>query len=434
MKLSFLATIMQSLSVLSVVFLPSSFLVTQSLHNRSYSRPMFSSSGGGDDHTLPESETETNLSVPSDTPESEIVTPFFPAKFSSGVSFNPIYTANYFRHLDENMPTNNVGNCAYVSLASVLGFFDSFVSDYFIDEQFEAHVTNTHRIDSLYEESPCVEDIYVTPNIQISNPITRFTQYVDAMLENGSFIGHLYQIAIENGYLDYGNVYNASMLWSDFSAFMTAYKEEIISSLNLVYDPGIISNPPKIVVHEGRYYPSTPSFYYPGNTVNSATELRQQIILQLEEGIPVIIGGDGHFCVAYEYDSTNDIIYGNWGYHGQTHANLDENFQMIHHWYSYHLAPNIKHDHSDNYNIQVEDSTHSLCSCELESHICEDISDGNHRCYCYCPLTHGNHSSNQFVFENTNYHRIICSCGRTYDYERHILDSSGNCIRCLHAV
>ncbi len=47
MKSSFVATIMQSLSVLSVVFLPSSFLVAHSLHNRSYSRPMFSSSGGG---------------------------------------------------------------------------------------------------------------------------------------------------------------------------------------------------------------------------------------------------------------------------------------------------------------------------------------------------------------------------------------------------
>ena len=362
--------------------------------------------------------------------------------YTRAARFNPAFTKQYFSHLQKNMPTNNVNNCGYVALASVLGFYDAYLNDSFIPEQYEAKVSNTTLDDSSYKQSPCVQDIYENvPTYPWKTKAQNFSIYLDEMMKNGSFIGQLYSLAIDKGYLLKGTAEDASFYFKDYGSFMKDYLATIPDVKNTTISP-VDASPniiPTVSVREGRYYSYTPNFTYYGNTVSSYSEFRQQIVDRVKEGEPVIVGSDDHYFIVYDYDSKSNTLYGNLGWKGKNsklHENIDSYYSedQIHFWYSFDFRGDIAHSHSDNYILTDKDGTsHAVCSCELSSHVCRDLSVGNnYSCYCRCPLTHKAHQEYEYVSVDSTRHYSLCQCGRIVRYHQHELDSNGHCTKCSY--
>lgn len=360
-------------------------------------------------------------------------------KYTRSISFNKAFAKNYFSHLQKNMPTNNVGNCAYVALTAILGYYDALVNDSFISEQCEATVYNTTLDDSTYQQSPCVQDIYVNvPSDSSKTAEENFSIYLDKMMNNGSFIGHLYSLAIEKGYLVKGKATSCAFPFKYYGDFIKDYLETVPNVQQAVMSPvdqySHVYNP--IYVSEGRYYDSTPSFSYRGNTVSSFSAFRKQIVEKVKDGEPVVVGNDDHFFVVYDYDQENDILYGNLGWKNNKsslHANIDKLYRNhLHFWYSMDLRGDVAHSHSDNYYVKDANGTkHAVCSCELDSHVCRDLTIGdNYHCYCRCPLTHQEHTESQYCLACSKRHYSLCTCGRVVCYHEHVFDSNGRCTKC----
>lgn len=74
---------------------------------------------------------------------------------------------------------------------------------------------------------------------------------------------------------------------------------------------------------------------------------------------------------------------------------------------------------------------HAACSCELDSHVCRDLTIGdNYHCYCRCPLTHQEHTESQYCFAGSKRHYSLCKCGRVVCFHEHVFDSNGRCTKC----
>jgi len=344
----------------------------------------------------------------------------------------------YFKNLELYYPTNNVGNCGYVSAAMLLGYYSLLWNPAFLperfkggfpchldsldDETFEAPGTidfpdiklpdsysNDERLMKFYEDKLREAREKGKPTTEYEDAYSRYKKKVDdAWLEymrtiigeENSIIGYLYSLAetIPNPFSE-GNflIDPDKPRAGSYLSFIKLLIEKYLEELEL--DRYVTVNIAACADYEDGGY----------GLVNAETDC-------LVNGKPFIFGGSlngggGHICVAYDYNSEAGDIYGHAGWKGNSnrHTNFNYLYEYFDDFLCLEISPLLKHVH----NKAFEYNGALYCSCELSSH--------------------SHFFTNWFDYGNDVYHARQCSCGNI-EYGRHSFVPSGlyrqKCLTC----
>ena len=332
---------------------------------------------------------------------------------------NPIFTKYYFSNLLNNFPSNYDGICGYTALTMLLSYYDTFWNNNFIDSSFTelqnpSYITDFNDISNNFV-SPGVRDYYISVNDYVDDSSTdqelelEILNWIAANKNEGTFLGHLLDLAVQTGVLETNSIHNGNYL-RHFAVNYNIMVGLLINYINTLpfSNINIISIDP--------------------NNTFSRSQIREQIIYYLKKGIPLCVGGgsyrdvnnnetydrlidelSGHVVVAYEYDEANDIIYCHLGWGSRNgwvrygypnsytenflRANLDDYFNYdIADYCGIDITNNssILHSHNTNYinsNTNTND-VFNVCSCKLDSHfhsyIYRLVNSTQHTKTCYC--------------------------------------------------
>ena len=303
-------------------------------------------------------------------------------KNNDNVKLSSLMTS-YFSNLTKYQANNIGGSCGFVSLVSVLSYYDSIKNDNIIPERYERRDTTA----SNYEEA-----------LQTSPGVVRSGFSVKAEDENFNSI--LYN-------------YISSTYTSDFESYLVKKFNEMNSTYNsndIVY--GI----------DGWHYDKLLSYAIPVNhtiiedCAPSSEEAESDYYTEkflsetktyIDEGKPVILHivdkyiddgkeeRDHHSVVAYDYDEKG--LYCNFGWDAN---NVHKNFYTGNYDYIYYLTV-----------IDFDSSTYG--------HSNNLVYDGTE--HCYCGETTHNHDCNIYEEYSDSFHLVKCDCGYSY-LEGHIYD------------
>lgn len=235
---------------------------------------------------------------------------------------------NYFEHLSSYSPSNDFGTCSAIAIIQLLTYYDTFLNDDIIPEQYDKYANNITTLNGAYQVAPGVERFEVDSNN------TTLYDYVD-----GSYT------------YDYQ------------SYFLRLY--------NLMRGTYSLSNLKNVIDIEHRQ--SLMNYLFGANQVTVTIvsspfqiSLRNALKSEIDAGRPVIawvketanIFNSGHEVVAYAYDSSN--IYANYGWNStDTHNNiLTSPFDTIYKVIKFNFN-SFNHLHSNNYKI----SGNGYCGC-----------------------------------------------------------------------
>lgn len=309
--------------------------------------------------------------------------------YSSAISHYDNSMEAYFDNLTKNFGQNYKGSCGYVALGMMLSYYDTYLNDDIIPEQYDIPSSGEETNMVYRRKSPGIlRDIISDPN-DIENtwkyPVglspENYYSLISAM-SGQSLHAKLITIGGENGYY---NVLN--------------YTEPCLTSFNSrkqileCYLDNIVN------LTKGSQYDIDYIVY--DDYTSHSEEVKNYIIAKIKSGYPVLIGvqgkSGGHVCVAYDYDGTSDTIYCHMGWGASTtHVSVESQ------GYNYYDSAmiidfNLEHKHSDNYEVLTFDGSI------------------NTKKYCPCSSEITVYNPHSFSYENTdeNYHTYTCDCGLT---------------------
>jgi len=303
---------------------------------------------------------------------------------------------SYYFNLKANMPRNHLGICGYTGIAMFLSFFDTYWSDFFIDEKYESlpsfvssenitstspaqspGVNNTLGINSPYMstlKNQLLGQGLVEGTISFQEALDGLLMdQIVAQIEEDTFLGKLFSIALENGSID--PFFDIAEYFSNENGYL--------DGVGVNYS--IVSNVLEDYIEQQTAVSEGASIITSTIANQSGAEqerIRNEIIELIQSGKPVLMGGGGyndsnnngifdsttetsygHVLVAYDYNETTDTLYGNWGWSGSnTHGNIDQFFNLrIADYWSLDIGESLPHSHSNNYKFSSQDLF--LCPC-----------------------------------------------------------------------
>ena len=305
--------------------------------------------------------------------------------------------AHYFYNLRTNYPLNHKGTCAFVAIAMLLQYYDTFWNDDIIPESYDAEVTSTTSLDDI-TESPGVMPNHVPGYSNYDAMDITNEDYFDIVMANYTTYFQYYLF-----WMAYYDLDMLSMLTEDCFASLSSYGRE------------------ELMNHYLQNYANIDEDDYTFTTFNNdsnytrSQEVKEYIIEKVRLGIPVLVCMSWntflHACIAYDYDAATDGVFIHFGdfectYHYDAEL-ADTAYFMSAATLNFHSLP---HFHSDNYKVVNEDNTiTSYCGCKLDVH---------------------NHVYN-YTSTGVSYHRITCFCGENY-LARHSLTGTGHLRYCMY--
>ena len=262
------------------------------------------------------------------------------------------YAPVYFSNLRSNFGTNRFGTCAFVSMAMLLSFYDTYWDDAFVPDAYEVAASSEEHpikgsIDSPGSSSSLSQvESYASFSDYKANGVPSLAgSYLDAKLISMamSCIITVNQDGNEAG-LDFSGMYSL------FQYYLYTYRGFSPYELGFIAEIGT------------------------GTGQARSESVRDFAIEKVSEGIPVLlsVGTDyasttgRHAVIAYDYDEANDLLYCHMGWGPKaTHVTI-ESFGYASYNSAFSLAVRTQHFHTGNYkrviNEQVLDSH---CACEF---------------------------------------------------------------------
>ena len=281
------------------------------------------------------------------------------------------YTGNYYYNLDSNFGLNTEGTCTYVATGMLLSFYDSYLSDGFIDSNYDF----LGKVDDDFDiSSPGIkqEERWTTSGVYID-----YGDFIDANADE-YFHLKLMQIGRDDVEVYSTDPVNASRSSEDLPGAMDwsinvfeagEIIQEYISQLPNDVESLKIKN--NVTVNVICY---TDEEFDEVDDSDVKTIIRNEMIEKIRLGIPVIYSGfpetgKGHAMVAYHYDETNDTVYFHTGWNSDI-CMTDKDSDFIYTECNTILWLDVNDQaftHSHIYNYQNSNSTPatSLCACQL---------------------------------------------------------------------
>lgn len=255
------------------------------------------------------------------------------------------YMEAYFRGLTINMGENQRNSCGYVALGQLLSYYDSYLNDNIIPEQYDVIASGEDSNFTEQNNSPGILNDPISDASTISS-----TEYFEAIssLSDISLHAKLITIGESMGYYDY-NDFQKECLTTN------SQRENVLSSY--LREMGIT-----------------------GYTISSASDLtvpynptHQQVVDFVKEnidaGYPVLLAAKesdttsiGHAMICYDYNGST--FYGNNGWTGtanNTHMSITSRYEVFTN--AMVLKFNIEHEHSYNYEVVKNGVKTQYCYC-----------------------------------------------------------------------
>lgn len=319
--------------------------------------------------------------------------------YSANVTEYDRFVQAYFDNLTYNIGVNYKGSCGYVAMAMLLSYYDSFLNDDIVPEQYDvASVGNTSDVISRRNSPGILRDII--DSASNSDADTYYSTIVS--MSNVSLHGKLISIGASLGYYDFNdNKYPCSTNFNRRLAVLNYYLSNVINFDGSQYS--ILS-----INHEQDF--------------SNSDAVRKFAIEKVKSGIPVLLaidGNGGHVVVAYDYDESTDSLYCHFGWGAnKTHVTPEsEGFSiyktaLIINW-------NISHTHSNNFGVTTTENnvptTEYYCydSSNIRTYNAHIHSFIDHRCvvcYEYSQSSHYYHEP--YTWISNEKHRATCGCGK----------------------
>ena len=345
------------------------------------------------------------------------------------INLDEYYSQSYFKNLAENFGRNYMGTCAFVATEMLLSYYDNFLCDDIVPEEYDAeyvsdsvNVYNSQKspgtMDDLISDAVVKEIIGYTPEGDdgddenddlVSNHLT-MEQYFNIVEERANDSLHCKLISLYRN--KYGDGINLTE--NDTVHLIDEYLQEIA---------GFEKN-------EDYFLSSSYFTFVPGP--NYQRLLRNDIINIVSSGKPVImfiskassgLDLDKHAVIAYDYDEYKDELYCHFGWHNNTKLRITpESEEYINYHGHIKLNWNIEHSCSNNYVVNGTPYCFEHKDLVVYDHLCS-YTDG----YQTFPITDPNeHIKHKKMCHCTNYvvenHTSTCGCsisahvGSTYTY------------------
>ena len=182
-----------------------------------------------------------------------------------------ISNAFYFENLEFRHAANVDGTCAVIASEILFGYYDTFVNDLIVDEQYDRGVP-----EYLNKNNPTIRDFSQSPGVD-SPSVSAFHDYLCDIAT--------YEVG-DNPRSGGMTVYNQKQMMKKYLEYQGIYHQTYSSEGNF---GDLIANKAKTVIK---------------NTIN--------------DNRPVCVSGEGHCSVAYAYSDTMVWVHTGWGYTAAT--------------------------------------------------------------------------------------------------------------------
>lgn len=305
------------------------------------------------------------------------------------------YRTAYYNNLQQNYGNNVYGSCGYVALAMLLSYYDTFLSDSIVPEQYDVVSTNDNNnfVDKHNSPGTMYEDL---------NKSLGYNGYFNelSLLSDASLHSKLIMIGNDEGFV------NAAS--GDYLTNLSERKTVLETYLNDV-----------LGFTKGSEY-KIDYISYETTFRTDSGKVKDYIISKIKEGYPVLIGvtngSTGHACIAYDYDDSGNI-YCNMGLRkDRTHITIS---QVGYSYYKSAMVIDFKlpHNHSNNY--VTPDSSYCYCSenaC-IYNHVkkTKKIDSSQHTVSCACGISETVAHNTALKKCDLTYHYIYC---KDCDYQQ----------------
>lgn len=327
----------------------------------------------------------------------------------------------YYENLKNHFGRNIKGSCGYVAIGMLLSYYDTYLNDNIIPEICDEPCINNDGINmNSKENSPGIlfDDVTQEELSEYNNkPAAQLTasEYYEIMVkkanaEEPSFHAKLITLGKELGYYNFNNNdYPCETNFGQLKNLLKTYFKKLTG------------------FKEGTDFDIV--------TETSSESIRDFIIRNIKDCNPVMVGMngeskkgevEGHEFIAYAYDETNDIIYGNMGGNKRTtHENIEEKYKTFED--ALVLNFHIGHTHTNNYKYNGTEycyCDHRIITYKQTPHTYTDHYsinlDGTHTAYCNCGESVTSEHSYNYASVDANWHTLNCECGVFKQKEKHL--------------
>ncbi len=319
-----------------------------------------------------------SVDLPFDSVERSISSVMLPP--STSLNKKRLYLKHYYNGLTENFSENQKGSCTFVALGMMLSYFDSYLSDDIIPEQYDV-ASNGNEIDIIERNnSPGV--LYDT----LTDDEAR--KYYRKDLDELS-VNQFYYL-LKRIYSSNSLQFKLAELAVSYQYLSLYYEDQETLSLSASESRKLFKN----YLNSVGYQENTDYEQITFDAYEFNDDIKQFIISNIDLGRPVFVTAynelsRGHAFVCYDYDSTS--IYAHMGWRGSiyTHYNpfisYNRNIKAF--------TVDFKFDHTHSYNYMVGDKAYCYCDDAIEAYhnhsygIPLKLNKQYHVSYCKCGLT-----------------------------------------------
>ena len=344
---------------------------------------------------------DTSTDVLNSAEHYELLTEALITTEKSSIDGYSSFLSAYYDNLTYNLGMNYKGSCGYVAIAMLLSYYDTFLNDNVIPENYDIRSVGMQTNVFERRNSPGVmRDIIanpLNPSSAIYGYFLNARDYYSQMeaLSSISLHAKLITIASARGYYNFNDNDNpAGTTFTYRLNTINDYLEDIA---------GFIEG----IDYSIDYNTSAESDY-----LNSSI-VRNYAIQKIKAGYPVLLSigkttdPGGHVVIAYEYDENMDEIYTHMGWgSNKTRVTIESKGYNV---YKTALILDFEsnHSHSNNYGVYTLNG---------------DTPTTTYYCHC-SPSIHTHHQYDfRYSLINNEDHKAFCSCG---DY---IINSHRKCI------
>lgn len=375
---------------------------------------------------------------------------------ANGYLYQDEYFASYyFKELENNFGYNTHGSCGYVATAMMLSYYDTYLDDSIITEQYdkEGFIDSSLDLSNINNESPGIErevNSLCPTNSGASKLKDLDSENYWKVVENHWRIYfHLYLIKLAE---EEFNMYHDTLGALEECGIQVPIDSDNPCASAMLHQKSLI----EYYLYDIKNYTSSDVSLEYANT-----DVRNFAINKIKNGQPVmlLLGGLSgfHFVVAYDLDdkgttdNSDDDIYAHYGWKtvqdvngnikDAMHLNIDtDEFDLL--VSAMAINFNVEHSHSDNYVYSLGKtycscyfpvhSEHEYCSCYFPvhpEHVCS-YTDHNDFSTYQCGCSANGVGSTYHIMNYTNLgvsgHRVECDfCGYVSN-EGHSLQYSSN--------
>lgn len=312
--------------------------------------------------------------------------------YSSGIQEYFNFTTSYFDNLTYNFGMNYKGSCGYIAIAMMLSYYDTYLSDSIVPEQYDVSSNGEGTNMILRRNSPgamkdIISDPYYPADAYVGFNQNAHEYYSSILsLSNQSLHAKLITIGAALGYYDFTDDVNPC--GTNYNMRYNVINEYFSSVLNMTY---------------GYQYTFDECNGEASSSLSNS--VRDFAITQVSLGKPVLLSmsksNGGHVAVAYDYDAKTDKLYCHMGWNASTTHSTIEDCSYTRYKSALSININLSHNHSNNYGVTTITNNVSTTNnyCFHDSQILTYFNCGGH--------TYNDH----FEYYSEEKHKAYCSCG-----------------------